>query len=200
MRLAALLLVALAGTPALATDPAPGAAAEGAPSLPVPAIEKTVKAKKVADLFQGVWRIQLNADQQRQLETMRVALDPATSPEDLDRLKLTDEERAGVDALRAILDLDPERAKAIRVEQKQMLDAMDQLTLTVTDGSMTTQLPGGENVSATYTVQDTANNRLVLSVTADEQTRRMSVHFVHADLVEMHGEGPEPMRMARVIP
>jgi hypothetical protein len=65
---------------------------------------------------------------------------------------------------------------------------------------MTTQLPGGETMTATYTIEDTANNQLRLSVTAEDQTHPMSVHFVHADLVEMRGDSPEPMRMARMVP
>ena len=161
-------------------------------------VAKRVKKRKVARLLVGRWQVELSADQRRKIETMRIAMDPESTDADIDALGLTEAERSQVDMGRALAKLKPEEAEKARQQRIQALEALTRLVLQITDVGMTTLLPGGETVTATYTVQRAADNTLVLSVTAEDTTDEVLVHFVDADHIRLGADSPDPLPLTRV--
>jgi hypothetical protein len=156
-------------------------------------IEKKVKAKDVARLFVGEWRVELDDVTRRQLDIMKVAFaenPEAAKAEVAKQSPITEDEEGMIEGVLFAMSLAGDEAEEMRAEQLKLLNAMEDMSFIVGEGTIKVHI-GDQDGEATWEPVSTDKNLLVVDSLINEEgheKQTLRIHFVHANRIAVESE------------
>lgn len=193
IRITALALLLLTPAASFAQEAPAEPSASSAPTLnvPVPAVKSKVKKKKVVETFQGEWSLVLPPELERMVSVMTMALDGADDAA-FAPMNLTPQELNLVTGVRqGMASVPPEQQAEMReVLMGKFTEMFDSMFLRVTADELNLGMQG-QDMTAKWTVIETDNNRLIVSVAEPRGDSRMTIYFEDADHIVMAADKEE---------